>query len=31
MSITTAMTSVPKPAPELIEAFRDAPTLYHQR
>ena len=26
MSITTAMTSVPKPAPELIEAFRDAPT-----
>ena len=26
MSITTAMTSVPKPAPDLIEAFRDAPT-----
>jgi len=26
MSITTAMTSVPKPAPELIAAFRDAPT-----
>ena len=26
MSITTAMTSVPKPAPELIEAFRGAPT-----
>jgi RraA family protein len=26
MSITTAMKSVPKPAPELIEAFRDAPT-----
>ena len=26
MSITTAMTSVPKPAPELIEAFRGLPT-----
>ena len=26
MSITTAMTSVPKPAPDLIEAFRGAPT-----
>ena len=26
MSITTAMASVPKPAPELIEAFRGAPT-----
>jgi RraA family protein len=26
MSITTAMTSVPKPAPDLIEAFREAPT-----
>ena len=26
MSITTAMTSVPKPAPELIEAFRAAST-----
>ncbi len=26
MNITTAMTSVPKPAPELIEAFRNAPT-----
>src|SRR5438094_10180338 len=26
MSITTAMTSAPKPAPELIEAFRGAPT-----
>ena len=26
MSITTVMTSVPKPAPDLIEAFRDAPT-----
>ena len=26
MNITTAMTSVPKPAPELIEAFRTAPT-----
>ena len=26
MSITTAMTSVPKPATELIEAFRQAPT-----
>jgi regulator of RNase E activity RraA len=26
MSITIAMTSVPKPAPELIEAFRGAPT-----
>jgi RraA family protein len=26
MSITTAMTSVPKPAPELIAAFREAPT-----
>ena len=26
MSITTVMTSVPKPAPDLIEAFRSAPT-----
>ena len=26
MNITTVMTSVPKPAPDLIEAFRDAPT-----
>ena len=26
MSVTTAMTSVPKPAPDLIEAFRNAPT-----
>ena len=26
MSITTALTSVPKPAPDLIEAFRNAPT-----
>ena len=26
MSITTAMTSVPKPAPDLMEAFRGAPT-----
>src|SRR6476620_8249372 len=26
MTITTAMTSVPKPAPDLIEGFRDAPT-----
>ena len=26
MSVTTAMASVPKPAPELIEAFRNAPT-----
>lgn len=26
MSITTAMTSVPKPAPELIKAFKKAPT-----
>lgn len=26
MSITIAMTSVPKPAPDLIEAFRGAPT-----
>jgi RraA family protein len=26
MNITTAMTSVPKPAPDLIEAFRTAPT-----
>ena len=26
MSITTAMTSVPKAAPALIEAFRNAPT-----
>ena len=26
MNITTVMTSVPKPAPELIEAFREAPT-----
>ncbi len=26
MNITTAMTSVPKPAPGLLEAFRDAPT-----
>ena len=26
MNISTAMTSVPKPAPELIEAFRNAPT-----
>jgi len=26
MTITTAMTTVPKPAPELLAAFRDAPT-----
>ena len=26
MNITTAMTSVPKPAPDLIEAFRGLPT-----
>jgi len=26
MTITIAMTSVPKPAPDLIEGFRDAPT-----
>jgi regulator of RNase E activity RraA len=26
MSVTTAMESVPKPAPDLIEAFRNAPT-----
>jgi RraA family protein len=26
MSVTTAMKSVPKPAPDLIEAFRSAPT-----
>ncbi|HEY1474279.1 MAG TPA: RraA family protein [Pseudolabrys sp.] len=26
MSITTVMTSVPKPAPDLVEAFRSAPT-----
>jgi hypothetical protein len=26
MTITTAMMSVPKPAPDLIEAFRNAPT-----
>ena len=26
MNVTTAMTAVPKPAPALIEAFRNAPT-----